>query len=153
MLKQITFLLLIASILSGCNPYSSKDAERDGHVVSGPAGQANVEKLERFYIRFQSKEQDKLRIVHYTDEGDPVYLDLKSTDQSIQFSRDTSEEKFGGQDKGKKTTVCNQIVKKIGQRGEVYGTEYDLKDCSDDIGYSDLQNKEYFLLFIEQKKN
>lgn len=33
------------------------------------------------------------------------------------------------------------------------GTEYNLKDCSDDIGYSDLQNKEYFLLFIEQKKN
>lgn len=152
MKKSLSLLILIVA-LTGCNSYSYKDATSEGHVVTGPAGQENIDKLELFYQKFLKHEEDKIRIVHFTDEGDPVYLDLDSNGEQIKFSRDNSDDKFGGQSKGKKRTTCNQIIKKTGQRGESQGTEYDLKDCTSDIGYSDVTNKEYFLIFIENEEN
>ncbi|MCJ8013244.1 DUF4362 domain-containing protein [Paenibacillus sp. KQZ6P-2] len=155
MIKTAVGLLAALLFLSGCgSTYTYKDAEKDGYVVAGagPGQQANIEKLEQFYADFQNKVPSKVRIVHFTDEGDPVYLDLNSNGQDIQFTRDNSKDQFGGQDRGKKSTVCKQIIKRDEMSGDASGVEYDLKDCTDDIGYSDAESKEYFLLFLEDKK-
>jgi len=155
LIKTAGILGAAAVFLSGCSgPYTPKDADKDGYVVvgSGPGQQANADKLEQFYTDFQHQVSSRVRIVHFTDEGDPVYLDLNSDGQAIQFTVDNSEDQFGGQNKGKRSTVCKQMIKRTGTRGDTSGTEYDLKDCEDDIGYSDVANKEYFLYFLGDKK-
>lgn len=149
MRKYLHVTLCLTIVLSGCSRYSSQQAVEDGHVVAGPDGMFNVGKLDQFYESYLDHKEVEIRIVHYTEEGDPIYLDLISDGKNVQFSRDNSDDKHGGKKKGKKTTVCNQMLKKVGSRGDTYGVEYALKDCRDDIGYSDVANKEYFLLFVE----
>jgi len=129
---------------------SFREAEDAGYVAIGPAGIANVEKLDDFYERYAQGDNSRITIVHYTDEGDPIYLDLDYDGETITFVRDDSWDAFGGQDKGVKETRCSSLSVRTGEYGVTYGTQYVLGDCSSDIGYSDPEAGEYQLLFLEQ---
>jgi hypothetical protein len=131
---------------------SSRNAQKAGYVTTGPGGTANVDKLEAFYNDFNQKQNSQITIVHYTDEGDPVYLDLNYDGQTITYVYDNSWDGFGGEDKGVKETTCNMISLRTGSY-ETYGAEYFLSGCNADIGFSDPDKGEYHLFFLEEKPN
>jgi hypothetical protein len=137
-------------LVSGHSDMSVSEAEQAGYVVAGPGGVANEGKLEKFYQNFNSGSKDQLTLVHFTDEGDPIFVDLSYNGEQIGYTYDNSWDAFGGQGKGVKKTNCGVITKRTGPYGEAYGTVYVLGKCTDDIGYSDPE-KEYFLLFVPRK--
>jgi hypothetical protein len=162
-MHKIYFILVVMIILTACNStkpnsvsshsdLTFSEAEKAGYVVSGPGGLPSVEKLEEFYNNFQNQLKSQLSIARFTDEGDPIFIDLDFNGESIKYTYDNSWDKFGGQEKGVKKTNCEVITKRTGSYGEDYGTEYLLSKCNDDIGYSDPEQKEYLLLFISQKQ-
>jgi hypothetical protein len=159
MFKKWSLLLLIMVILTACSlnkpssshsDMSSREAQKAGYVTNGPAGIANVDKLEAFYNLYNEKQKSQLTIVHYTDEGDPVYLDLDYDGERIKYVYDNSWDGFGGQNKGVKETSCNTLSKRTGSFGDIYGTEYFLSDCSSDIGFSNPEEGEYHLFYLEE---
>lgn len=136
------------SNLSSHKNLSSQEATQAGYVVAGPGGIANTNKLEGFYDDVQNNRISQVTIVRYTDEGDPIFVDLSYDEDSITYRHDNTWDAFGGQDKDVRTTACKTISKRDFRRDNEHGTEYYLTDCIDDIGYSDPANKEFLLLVI-----
>jgi len=132
---------------------SAKDAATKGYIIAGPSGVTNVSKLEKFYEDYLNKTRNSITLARYTDEGDPIYVDLELDGEEILYTYDNSWDEFGGQNKGVRKTCCTQMGIRTGPRADSNGTEYFLTSCRDDIGYSDLDKKEYFLLFIDDNKN
>ncbi|GGF92713.1 DUF4362 domain-containing protein [Paenibacillus aceti] len=127
-------------------------AKKQGYVVAGPPGLANVDKLEKFYEEYLNQISSTVALAHYTDEGDPIYVDLEFNGEEILYTYDNSWDGFGGQNKGVRKTTCTQMNKRTGPRGDRNGTEYYLTSCKEDIGYSDPDREEYFLMFIDDKE-
>lgn len=159
--KGLIGWVIVILLLSACNSQSEPtklesshsdlsygEATNQGYVVAGPAGLANVAKLEAFFDDYRSKRKNSVKIARYTDEGDPIYVDLDFDGEYIGYTYDNSWDGFGGQDKGVRKTSCKEMGQRIGPRGDKTGTEYYLSSCEDNIGYSDVEKKEYFILFV-----
>ncbi|QYR21237.1 DUF4362 domain-containing protein [Paenibacillus sp. sptzw28] len=151
------YLLFVSMImLTACSLFSNHsdltfhEAEKAGYVVSGPGGLSGIRKLEEFHQNVQNKLKSQVSIAQYTDEGDPIYTDLDFNGEAIKYTYDNSWDAFGGQGKGVRTATCKAIIKRTGPYGEANGTVYLLSQCNRDIGYSDPDRKEYFLLFVPQ---
>lgn len=164
-MRKYLLIIALSALLVSCssgpnnNPNDSshsklsfQQAQRQGYVVAGPPGLANVNKLEKFYEDYLNKTSSLVALAHYTDEGDPIFIDLEFNGEEILYTYDNSWDGFGGQNKGVQHTTCTQMNKRTGPRGERKGTEYYLNSCNDDIGYSDPVQKEYFLMFIDDKE-
>ncbi|AZS16548.1 DUF4362 domain-containing protein [Paenibacillus lutimineralis] len=164
-MRKYLLIIALSALLVSCssgpnnNPNDSshsklsfQQAKRQGYVVVGPPGLANVNKLEKFYEDYLNKTSCLVALAHYTDEGDPIFIDLEFNGEEILYTYDNSWDGFGGQNKGVQHTTCTQMNKRTGPRGERKGTEYYLNSCNDDIGYSDPVQKEYFLMFIDDKE-
>lgn len=131
---------------------SFSEAKQQGYVVSGPSGQANVDKIETFYEDYQNKKSNNITLARYTDEGDPIYIDLTFDGDEISYSYDNTWDEFGGQNKGVRKTSCTIMGQRIDPQEDRIGTEYYLTSCSDDVGYSVIEKEEYYLLFINGEK-
>lgn len=151
--------MIFSIVLTSCNSnnivdsshknMSFREAKDQGYVAAGPSGLANVDRLEEFFEGYQNKKKSSITIAQYTDEGDPIYVDLKYDGKEILYTYDNSWDSFGGQNRGVQFTSCSQMGKRTGPRGDSYGTEYYLTSCKDYIGYSNQEKQEYFLLFVE----
>jgi hypothetical protein len=163
-LNKIIVLLILSILLSSCSSQSPNtkveskhsdlsldNAVSQGYVVAGPSGLANVDKLEAFFEDYKSNKKSRITLARYTDEGDPIYVDLDYDGENIMYTYDNSWDAFGGQDKGVRKTSCNEMGQRIGPRGEQTGIEYYLSSCKDNIGYSDVEKKEYYLLFVSDE--
>lgn len=87
----------------------------------------------RFQFFLQSVEKgnpDHVRIIQTTVEGDPVYQDLRFNGKTIEYTFDTSEDKFAGSGRGKHSTTCKGFKAQKNERG----TEYVLEGCGSAIG-------------------
>jgi hypothetical protein len=165
-LRKNLLIIIILILLSACSSepnnkmndslhsdLSSQDAAAKGYIVAGPSGFANVFKLENFYEDYLNKTRNCITLARYTDEGDPIYVDLEFDGEEILYTYDNTWDGFGGQNKGVRKTSCTQMGIRTGPRADRNGTEYFMTSCRDDIGYSDLDKKEYFLLFIDDNIN
>jgi len=160
-LRPLTIFLILAvtacqsssggKIKSAYPDLTSREAEKAGYVVAGPGGDFNIDKMEAFYTDYEAGTASKVVIVRYTDEGDPVYAGLDFDGESVAYTYDNSWDAFGGQDKGIKQTQCDTVAKQVGPYGEQEGILFTLSGCKEDIGYSDPENKSYFLLFVPDK--
>ncbi|PEZ07251.1 hypothetical protein CN326_08870 [Bacillus sp. AFS018417] len=56
--------------------------------------------------------RNKVRIVNYTDEGDPIFQTLDYDGININYLFDDSNDKFGGSHKGKKVMCVKGLWKK-----------------------------------------
>ncbi len=161
MLNKLAILALTVVVLTGCGDSGSgsrasshtdlnfREAEQAGYVTIGPGGAANIGKLEDFLRDYQGKMSSELTVVHYTDEGDPIYLDLSYDGQAIRYVYDNTWDAFGGK-REVRETACLTFAKRTGSYGVTYGTEYYVTDCEDDIGYSRQGSGEYHIFFIEE---
>lgn len=64
-------------------------------------GNLNTERLQKYIDCVANKKKDKINIIEYTTEGDPITTQLKYNGKNIMVSIDSSKDKFGGQDKNK----------------------------------------------------
>lgn len=163
-LKKSIILIVLSIVLISCSSepiqknnsmhksMTSREALENGYVVAGPSGLANVDTLEQFYEDVQNKVRNRITLAHYTDEGDPIYIDLEFDGEKVLYVRDDTWDEFGGQDKGVSETTCTLLEKRDGLYGNLNGTEYYLTSCKEDVGYSDPEKKEYYLLFVSDKE-
>ena len=129
--KLMSRILILASIillsmLTACQSVKDSDIEfsQAGEITS------NLNKLEKFIQNVENGNEDKIRIVRKTIEGDPIFDTLDYNGENIKYTYDNSQDKFGGSDKGETNTTCADLDSEITEKG----IKYSLIDCSSDIG-------------------
>ncbi|MEC2076298.1 DUF4362 domain-containing protein [Metabacillus fastidiosus] len=138
----IVILLFVAISISGCSKsgaYGSEEAIKRGDVVYRNEV-VNLEKFEQFLINLSNKKEDTIRVTAYTHEGDPIFQDLRFDGEVIHYTYDNSNDQFAGNDKGKVSDVCKEVIEKENTQGEI---EYLISGCS--------KNLEHILISIEKK--
>ncbi len=146
-MKVTIFALLFVLLITGCSSYSLEDAKKNGDIITGPPGEINYEKIDTFIAEVESHTESKIRITSYTDEGDPILNDLVYKNGIIEYTYDSSRDKFGGKAKGKYKTQCERIESReiIGQ-GEMDRVEYILTKCKEIIGHHDSDMEEIYVM-------
>ncbi|WP_410768933.1 DUF4362 domain-containing protein [Fontibacillus sp. BL9] len=153
----MVILLTSCSLIPGESPQASShpklnsgEAANRGFVVAGPAGMHNVEVLKQFVDNYKKKTAGEITLARYTDEGDPIYVDLDYDGKEISYSYDNSWDEYGGSNRGISTAICSTIGERTDSLGERNGTEYYLSSCKGDAPYNYPEKKEYYLLFVEE---
>ena len=119
-MKKILVLLLSILLLMGaaCDRKSFDEADiienRHGEVVNG-------DRLYQFYESTVNGEEDSVRVITYTTEGDPIYQDLTYDVTGIESVEDSREDKFGSGEVV--TRQCNSIILLTSETELVYVLE------------------------------
>lgn len=95
----------------------------------------HFDRFERFRLNVAGHAEDRIRITSYTDEGDPVYKDLRFDGTSIHYSYDNSNDEYGGSGRGIRTDECAGIALEKDSNG---ASSYVLQGCKNNdanIGY------------------
>jgi len=121
-------------------PNSAIDKKND--VVAKGAEISNLDKFEKFVLNVEQGEVDKIRIVHYTHEGDPVFQTLEHSGTDILYVLDNRQDQFAGNHTGIYEDSCKRIVK---EQRELE-TAYRLIDCTNENGRNG-----YDLLYVPKK--
>ncbi|MGF9964123.1 DUF4362 domain-containing protein [Bacillus rhizoplanae] len=144
----LCFLFYIG-VLAGClsSVKTVENNQKQGEVkvnkksdiVVKTDGTSNLEKFQQFLAHVKSGKADKVRIVNYTDEGDPIFQTLNYDGININYLFDDSNDKFGGSHKGKRSDMCRGIMKEKSDEG----VSYKLSECKENHEYMS-----YFLLKV-----
>ncbi len=87
----------------------------------------NTERFTEFLKNVEQEQKDNIRIVRYTEEGDPMLPDLEYDGEIIKSTTDTRRDKFG--EGSIKTTICTSMeVVETTER-----TDYILDGCENII--------------------
>ncbi|GAB6449345.1 hypothetical protein bcgnr5390_46880 [Bacillus luti] len=105
-------------------------------------GTSNLDKFEQFVLNVEQGKVDKIRIAHYTHEGDPIFQTLEHSGKDILYVLDSRQDKFAGDHKGLHKDSCKRIVK---ERRESEST-YRLIDCMNEAGRNG-----YDLVYVPKK--
>ncbi|MEK4297772.1 DUF4362 domain-containing protein [Paenibacillus sp. FSL R5-0914] len=139
-MKKVNLLILSVLLLAGvwgCSdnkvnsvpksePYTSEKAISRGDIVSFEKVY-NLDKFEQFITNLSSKKADNIRVTSYTDEGDPIFKDLKFDGNVISYSYDTSNDAFGGSNTGVRTDTCSEVTSKKNTQSEII---YSISGCT-----------------------
>lgn len=146
-MKKVTcfiFIMLFIVLLTACNsengkvggepqptvePYSKIHVKGVGKVdvVDSHGSIEGLDNMAQFYNNVQNKVPTKLRIVHYTIEGDPIITDVNYDGELFEVIYDTTQDNFGyGIVTEKK---CGKLIKEVNPTN----TSYVVLDC--DSGY------------------
>lgn len=108
-MKKTIWFMLILLLMTGCS--------------YNPSDEDIVDTFMKFVDNVSQGTKDKIRIVRYTTEGDPILHDLEYDGKIITSTTDTTGDKFGNGNVS--TTTCKSIdVKESDGR-----TDYDLIGC------------------------
>lgn len=129
-MKKATCLMFVLLFLSGCS-YTPSDED----IVDTHSEITNVEKFMKFVKNVEEGKKDKIRVVRYTIEGDPMLHDLKYDGKTITSRTDSTRDEFGS---GEISTATCESIDVIETSG---GTEYRLSGC-------DLTNRDNSILVI-----
>lgn len=110
-MKKILILILVSFIVTACQSNgSTKEStkvdvteRKDIPVYSQTAEDivnmhGDITNINRFFTFLENVEQgqkDKIRVVSYTEEGDPILHDLNFDGEVIDSSKDTRRDNFG----------------------------------------------------------
>ncbi|QED46805.1 DUF4362 domain-containing protein [Cytobacillus dafuensis] len=139
-MKKFQFILFVLLFLSGCSnlnpvPSSTTYEPQQKDVINNHGGIENIEQIDQFVNNINNGENDEVRIIHYTIEGDPIIWDLTYDGTSIQSRYDTTYDKFGSGKVEKhsceritKSEMDTEIAYKLecnGQQEDVLTVQYD----------------------------
>src|SRR5690606_2045908 len=116
---QYTFIFLLLFLLSACGEYSPSKHD----VVNTHGEIENLGLLEKFIEDVSLDKDSEVRVVNYTEEGDPIIHDLNYSNGEFTSKIDTREDEFG--DQLVKEDVCESL-KKIDKNNQ---TIYQLEGC------------------------
>ncbi len=85
---------------------------------------------------------DKIRIVHYTHEGDPIFQTLEHSGKDVLYVLDNRQDQFAGDHKGLHKDSCKSIVKEQ-RKSEI---TYRLIECTNENGRNG-----YDLFYVPKK--
>lgn len=74
--KRTSCICLFLFSLVACSPFNTTIDKKNDVIVKG-AGILNLDKFEKFVLNVEQREVDKIRIVQYTLEGDPIFQTLE----------------------------------------------------------------------------
>ncbi|WP_413303511.1 DUF4362 domain-containing protein [Bacillus sp. 1P10SD] len=120
--------IFIIVILSGCQgeaPASTKHKPTANEIVETHGSLEHIERLDRFVKNMNSGKKDKVRLIRYTIEGDPIYYDLTYDGSKFTIKRDTTEDKYGGGE------VITYSCKSIQTLESNTSTKYMVEECPD----------------------
>jgi hypothetical protein len=104
MKKVIRFMFLLI-LISGCS-YNPSDED----IVDSHGQITNLEKFMKFVENVNQGREDKIRVVRYTTEGDPILHDLEYDGEIITSTIDTTRDEFGTASVS--TATCKSITVK-----------------------------------------
>ncbi|MFE6137673.1 DUF4362 domain-containing protein [Bacillus sp. NPDC057893] len=108
--KRTGFICLFLFSLVACaQPNSAIDKKND--VVAKGAEISNLDKFEKFVWNVEQGKVDKIRIVQFTHEGDPIFQTLEHSGTDILHVLDNRKDQFAGDYKGLHEDSCKRIVK------------------------------------------
>lgn len=121
-------LVFILIFISGCQFYGTdkpginREPGND-EVVDIHGGLENVQRLDHFVENVKNNKRDKVRLVRYTDEGDPIFYNLNFNGSNLTVKYDSTKDQFGGGEV--KTYHCKEIQKQESNTE----TTYLVDDC------------------------
>lgn len=129
--KRLAVLLICSLFLISCGTKKSTNGDGDGtapkisnkDIVEANGRLENIERLDSFVKNVNQKMKDKVRLVRYTIEGDPIFHTLDYDGSKLSLTLDTTEDKFGQGEV--KTYDCTSIKK---EETNVQ-TQYFLEGC------------------------
>ena len=139
--KRTSFICLFLFSLVACSQPNTTIDKKNDVIVKG-AGISNLDKFEQFVLNVEQGEVDKIRIVHYTHEGDPIFQTLEHSEKDILYVVDNRQDQFAGENKGLHKDSCKGIVK---EQRESEST-YRLIDCMNEAGRNG-----YDLVYVPKK--
>ncbi|MGM0828778.1 MAG: DUF4362 domain-containing protein [Bacillota bacterium] len=86
----------------------------------------NMERFEEFYKNVGDDVEDRIRIVSYTEEGDPILHDLEYDGNVLYSVRDSRRDTFGS---GEIVEMSCENIEYV-QKGETADNLYMLTDCN-----------------------
>ena len=142
-MKKILFLILVSLIVTACQTNGSTNestkvdiTEREEIPVYSQTAEdivnmhGDITNLNRFFTFLENVEQghkDKIRVVSYTEEGDPILHDLDFDGEVIESSNDTRRDNFG------QRTIYTSTCKSIELEEKQERTDYTLAGCKPDV--------------------
>ncbi|XXM70622.1 DUF4362 domain-containing protein [Lysinibacillus sphaericus] len=98
--------LLLVILVSGCDEQGAQGEEeiwkkvkdyepRESDIVDTHGKIENLERFEEFYKNVKNGVNDKIRIVTYTVEGDPILQDISFDGKVFESKMDTRRDKYG----------------------------------------------------------
>ncbi|HDR6309162.1 TPA: DUF4362 domain-containing protein [Bacillus cereus] len=139
--KRTGFICLFLFSLVACSQ-SNIAIDKENDVIVKRAGISNLDKFEKFVLNAGQGKVDKIRIVQYTHEGDPIFQTLEHSENDILYVLDNRKDQFAGEDKGLYKDSCKRIVKEQHESK----TAYRLIDCVNENGRNG-----YDLLYVPKK--
>lgn len=83
----------------------------------------NIERFQQFLNNIAKSKKDKITIVHYTVEGDPILDTLEYVGQALKYSHDTRQDEYG------EKTVTAATCTKISVEEDNAGATYTVEGC------------------------
>ncbi|MBS4178352.1 DUF4362 domain-containing protein [Lederbergia citrea] len=117
-MKKAIWFMFILLLMSGCS-YNPSDED----IVDSHGEITNLEKFMKFVGNVNEGTKDKIRIVRYTIEGDPMLHDLEYDGEIINSTTDTTRDEFGS------GSVTTAICKSIDVKENEERTDYTLSGC------------------------
>ncbi|MDC3418397.1 DUF4362 domain-containing protein [Aquibacillus salsiterrae] len=114
----LVFASIMLIVITGCGYSPDSD-----DVVNEYGKITNIEVFQQFVKNAKQGKQDKIRIVHYTDEGDPILRDVEYDGEKFTSKVDSSRDKYGS--RGKSSITCKAL--NIEEDGKT--KIYELKEC------------------------
>lgn len=114
--------LLLASVLMFMGTACNRESFDEEDIIESTQGEVtNGERLYEFYENTVDGEEDAVRVITYTTEGDPIYQDLFYSGSGIESVEDSSEDQYGSGEVV--TRQCNSIVILSSETEQVYVLE------------------------------
>ncbi|MDC2865485.1 DUF4362 domain-containing protein [Bacillus sp. BP-3] len=132
----------LSSVKTGNQKNDETKVDKKSDIIVKIGGESNLDKFQQFLTHVKNGKADKVRIVYYTDEGDPIFQTLDYDGININYLFDDSNDKFGGSQKGKKSDVCKGIMKEKSDEA----VSYKLSECK-----GNRKNVSYFLLEVRHE--
>lgn len=125
MYRAITTALLFG-LLAALTACADRPAAKPGadDIVHNLGGLQNAERFQTFVRNVEDRHEDRIRIIYYTIEGDPIYKELRFDGETIHFMYDTTHDAFGTHRKWKDD--CTGIAKTQEANGD---TSYTIRGC------------------------
>ncbi|WP_051475755.1 DUF4362 domain-containing protein [Bacillus sp. J37] len=117
-MRTVVLLALIILFIPACSYQPSNEDVVDTHGEI-----TNLEKFMKFVENVNQGEEDNIRIVRYTTEGDPILHDLEYDGEMITSTTDTTRDEFGV------GSVNTKICKTIDVKETAENTDYTLSGC------------------------
>lgn len=98
-LTLIAICILINVSCSKQNEYYDKSISSENTITYEVDETINSDRLQKFIDKVNNNKEDRINLIKYTIEGDPIITQLHCNGDTIEIAIDRSKDEFGGKDK------------------------------------------------------